>query len=316
MSFKILGTGRFIPPKIVTNDDLSKIMDTSDEWIVERTGIRERHVCTEETTVDMAVEAAKNALENAGVDPSELDMILFTTSSGDYTTPANACLVQARIGATCPAMDVVSGCPAFLFMLDCADGYFARGRVKKMLCVSAERMSRVLDWDDRGTAVIFGDGAGAVVLGEGDNYLTSRLFVKGSTAIQIPNYDGKSPFYTSHAETPWVHMQGQETFRFAVTRMVKDIRGVLEDTGLTMDDIRHILPHQANLRIIEAAKKRLKARDGLLYVNINRYGNTSSATIPISLDELNRSGQIKEGDYLVFSTFGAGLSSAACVVRW
>ena len=316
MSFKILGTGRFIPPKVVTNDDLSKIMDTSDEWIVERTGIRTRHVCTEETTVDMAVEAAKNALENSGVDPSELDMILFTTSSGDYTTPANACLVQARIGATCPAMDVVSGCPAFLFMLDCAAGYFARGRVKKMLCISAERMSRVLDWDDRNTAVIFGDGAGAVVLGEGDSYLTSRLYVRGSTIIQIPNYDGKSPFYTSHAETPWVHMKGQETFKFAVTRLVTDIKDVLADTSLSMDDIRHIIPHQANLRIIDAARKRFKTRDDLFYVNIDRYGNTSSATIPIALDELNRAGKIEKGDYLILSAFGAGLSSASCVIRW
>lgn len=318
MSFKILGTGRCVPEKVVTNDDLAKFLDTSDEWITERTGIRQRHVCTTETTVDLAVGAALNALENSGVEASELDMIICTTSSGDYITPAMACIVQARIGATCPAMDINSGCPAFLYMLDSAEGYFARGRVKKMLLISAERMSRVLDWDDRSTCVIFGDGAGAVVLGEGDNYLASQLFAKGERdTIKIPTHDGKSPFFTAvRTEKPYVHMKGQETFKFAVTRMCRDVKKVLAETGISEDDVNHIIPHQANLRIIEAARKRLKTPSERFYVNIDRYGNTSSASIPIALDELNRAGELKPGDIIVLTAFGSGLTSAACVIRW
>jgi len=321
MSFKILGTGRYLPENVVTNDDLAKFLDTSDEWITERTGIKERRVSINETTTDLAVGAALAALENAGVDASERDMILCSTSSGYYTTPAMACIVQQRIGATCPAMDINSACPAFLFMLDCADGYFARGRVKKMLVIGAERMSRVLDWNDRATCVIFGDGAGAVVLGEGDNYLASHIYTKGEKdIIKIPNTDSNSPFYKNVRdpidESPYVHMKGQETFKFAVTTMCRDVRKVLAETGISEEDVKYVIPHQANLRIIEAARKRLKTPSERVYANIQRYGNTSSASIPIALDELNRAGKLQAGDEIVLAAFGAGLTSAACVIRW
>ena len=202
-------------------------------------------------------------------------------------------------------------------MLDTAAGFFARGKVKKMLVVGSEQMSRIIDWTDRSTAVIFGDGAAACVLEAGDNYLASRLFSKGdSDTIKIPTNIGISPFFTGEQDKPLVQMKGQETFKFAVSTMVSDIRKCVADAGLAESDIDHVIPHQANMRIIDAAIKRLKIPAERDVVNISRYGNTSAASIPIALDELNKSGKLKRGDTIVLSSFGGGLSSAACVFRW
>ena len=317
MSFKIISTGSYVPEKIVTNEDLEKILDTSSEWIIERTGIKARHICTDETAEDMAVAAAKRALDAADTKPEELDFILCATVSPPYVCPNLACLIQSGIGADCPAMDIVAACSGFPYMLDTAAGFFARGKVKKMLVVGAEQMSRVLDWTDRGTAVIFGDGAGACVLEAGDNYLASHLWAKGdSDTIKIPTKIGISPFFTGKEDKPLVQMKGQETFKFAVSTMVSDIKKCISEAGIDEADVDHVIPHQANQRIIDAAIKRLKIPAGRYVINIDRFGNTSAASIPIALDELNKSGKLMRGDIIVLSAFGGGLSSASCVITW
>ena len=317
MSFIVLGTGHSVPERIVTNDELSTFLDTSDDWIVRRVGVRERRICTKETVVQLAAEAAEKALEMGGTKPEELDMILCATVSGDDIAPSLACAVQEKIGATCPAMEINAACSAFLFMLETAAGFFARGNIKKMLVVGAERMSRILDWTDRSTCVIFGDGAGAVLLGEGDGYLASKLYTRGGDGvIKIPHYAGKSPFYENESEKPFVHMNGQETFKFAVSAMAKDLAEVIEKAGLTQDDIEWVVPHQANIRIIDAARRKLSIPEERFCTNIDRYGNTSAASIPILLDEINRSGKLKDGDHIALCSFGGGLSSAAGILKW
>ena len=318
MSFQILGTGSFAPEKIVTNDDLSTMVETSDEWITKRVGVKERHVCTTETNTDMGVAAAQAALENAGVRPEELDLIIGATISADTISPGLAGMVQNRIGATCPCFDMNVACPGFLFALDVADGFFARKRAKKVLVVSSERMSGMIDWTDRGTCVIFGDGAGAAVLGEGDNYLSSTLStIGGEDVISIPTKWDNSPFYEKELGKNVVHMQGQETYKFAVTSMVRDVRLVMEQAGITGDQVKAVIPHQANYRIINEARRRLpEIAPEKFLMNIDRFGNTSSASEPILLDEANRQGLLQRGDYVVLTAFGGGLSTAACVIRW
>jgi len=317
MTFKIIGTGSYVPPRVVTNEELSHFLDTSDEWITQRVGVKERHVCTTETAADLAYEAALRALENGKTKVEELDMIICSTVSGEFISPSVACIVQKKLGASCPAMEINAACAAFLFMLETAAGYFARGSVKKMLVIGAERMSRILDWDDRSTCVIFGDGAGAVLLAEGDNYLSSRLYTEGSEeVINIPNHIGKSPFYENEQISPYVHMNGAETYKFAVNAICRDVTEGLAAAGLKEEDIDHVILHQANKRIIDAAKKRLKIPGDRFCMNIEKYGNTSSASIPLVMDELNRAGKLKAGDNLALCAFGGGLSSAACILRW
>jgi 3-oxoacyl-[acyl-carrier-protein] synthase-3 len=317
MSFGVLGTGSYVPPRVVTNDELAAFLDTSDEWITQRVGVKQRHVCTTETAADLAYEAAVRALEEGKTKPEELDMILCATVSAEDAAPSVSCLVQKRLGATCPAMDINAACSAFLYMLDTAAGFFARGRAKKMLVIGTERMSRMLDWEDRGTCVIFGDAAGAMLLGEGDNYLASKLFAQGNEhVINIPNMIGKSPFFQNKQRKPYVHMEGQETFKFAVNAMSTDVQEVVAQAGIELSDIAYVIPHQANVRIIEAAKKRLNIPPERFYINIDRYGNTSAASIPLAVDELNRAGSLHSGDLLALCAFGGGLSSAACILRW
>lgn len=318
MNFQILGTGSFTPEKVVTNDELSKFVETSDEWITKRIGVKQRHVCTTETTADLGVEAALRALENAGVQPEELDLIVGATISAETISPGMAGMVQNRIGAHCPAFDMNVACPGFLFALDVAAGFFARGAVKKALVVSAERMSGLIDWTDRGTCCIFGDGAGAAVLGEGDNYLASELHTKGGEdVISIPTAWTNSPFYQNEQKKACVSMQGQETYKFAVTSMAADIKSVMETAGIGGEDVALVIPHQANYRIINEARRRLPEIDSEKFcVNIDRYGNTSAASVPILLDEMNRAGKIRRGDNIVLAAFGGGLSNAACVIRW
>ncbi len=318
MSFRIAGTGMYVPENIVTNDDLSKLVETNDEWIRTRVGIERRHISVDETTADMAVKAAEAALENSGIKPEELDLILVSTVSGDYICPTVACLVQQALGVHCLAYDISAACSAFLFLLETAAGYFARGTVKKALVIGAERMSRIIDWSDRSTCVIFGDGAGAAVLEEGDNYLASHFNVQGGAeVIRIPASAGKSPFYKGESlGEPYVFMNGQETFKFAVNSISHDIKTILEKAGMGIDDIKYVVPHQANLRIIDAASRRSGIPLDKFYVNIQEYGNTSSASIPMALDELNRAGKLERGDNILFTAFGGGLASAASIIRW
>ncbi len=318
MSFQILGTGSFLPERVITNEDLSRMVDTSDEWIQKRVGVKERHVCTTESNTDMAANAAARALEAAGTGASELDLIIGTSVSADSISPGLASMVQNRLGAGCPAFDINAACPGFLFGLETASGFFSRGTVKKVLVVSSERMSGLIDWTDRSTCCIFGDGAGAAVLGEGESYLASELHTQGGNdVIEIPTGWNNSPFYEGELRKNCVFMKGQETYKFAVTSMVNDIRSVMEQAGIKGEQVSVVIPHQANLRIINEASRRLPeiAAEKFL-VNIQEVGNTSSASEPILLDKAVRSGQIKRGDYVVMAAFGGGLSSAACVIRW
>lgn len=318
MSFRILGTGSFLPQKVLTNDDLSHMVETSDEWITKRVGVKERRVCTTETNTDMGVAAALAALEDSGVKPEELDLIIGATISADTISPGLAGMVQNRIGAACPCFDMNVACPGFLFALEVADGFFVKKTVKKVLVVSAERMSGLIDWTDRSTCVIFGDGAGAAVLGEGDSYLASELHTAGGDdVISIPTWWDNSPFYGHELKKNVVSMAGQETYKFAVTSMVRDIQSVMAKAGITGEQVKAVIPHQANYRIINEARRRLpEIAPEKFLINIQRCGNTSSASEPILLDEANRQGLLQPGDYVVLSAFGGGLSSAASVVRW
>lgn len=318
MSFRILGTGSFLPRKVLTNNDLSHMVETSDEWITKRVGVKERRVCTTETNTDMGVAAALAALEDSGVKPEELDLIIGATISADTISPGLAGMVQNRIGAACPCFDMNAACPGFLFALEVADGFFVKKAVRKVLVVSAERMSGLIDWTDRSTCVIFGDGAGAAVLGEGDSYLASELHTAGGDdVISIPTWWNNSPFYEHQLKQNKVNMAGQETYKFAVSSMVRDIQSVMAKAGITGEQVKAVIPHQANYRIINEARRRLpEIAPEKFLINIQRCGNTSSASEPILLDEANRQGLLQPGDYVVLSAFGGGLSSAASVVRW
>ena len=317
MNFSILGTGMYVPEKIVTNDDLAKIVETSDEWITQRVGVKQRHICTNETAEDLGYKAALNALENSGCKASEIDLILVATVSGETVSPSVACMIQNKLGVSCMAYDINAACSAFIFLLETAAGFFARNTVKKVLIIGAERMSRIVDWEDRSTCVIFGDGAGAAVLGEGDGYVASTFTVKGGDdVIKIPQFIGKSPYFEKEAENPYINMKGQETFKYAVTAICDDINELTKKTGIKTEDINYIVPHQANLRIIDYASRRNGIPAEKFYVNIDRYGNTSSASIPIALDEMNRGGLIKKGDILLLTAFGGGLANASCLIKW
>ena len=318
MSFRVLGTGSYAPPKVVTNDDLSHFLDTSDEWIRQRVGVKERRFSVNETAADMAVKAARAAIENSGVNPEEIDLILLATISGESQVPSTACVTQKLLGLDCMALEVNAACAAFDFALETAAGYFARGKVKKALVIGTERMSRILDFADRGTAAIFGDGAGAVILEAGENYLDSVFHVEGNEEVigcALPV--GSSPYYERGQERkPFAYMDGQATFKFAVNAIVKDCSELVKRNGLTYDDIAYIVPHQANMRIIDFASRKLKVPMEKFSVNIDRFGNTSSASIPMMLDELNRAGKLKRGDLLLLPAFGGGLASTACLLRW
>lgn len=318
MSFHILGTGSYVPPTVLTNDDLAQIVDTNDEWISARTGIRRRHVAVDETTSEMAAKAAAAALENSGVEPEELDLILCATVSGDYICPNMACLVQRAIGASCPAFDLNGACSAFLLLLETAAAYLSTGRYRKILCVGAEQMSRILDWTDRSTCILFGDGAAGVVLEPGDNYLGSELIFRGSQELlNLPTAVGTFPGSRLEPQHPYVYMNGSEIYKFATRIVPQVIQQLLDKTGTAQTDVKWVICHQANRRIIEAAARRLKDIPAEKFLmNIEDYGNTSAASIPLLLDECNRAGKFQKGDLIVFAAFGGGLSCVASLVRW
>lgn len=318
MSFHILGTGSYVPPTVVTNDDLSKLVETNDEWITTRTGIKRRHVATDETATQMAVKAAAAALENSGVKGEELDLILCATVSGDMIVPSLACMVAKEMGASCPAFDINAACSAFLFMLETAAAYLSTGRYHKVLVVGAEQMSRILDWTDRSTCILFGDAAAALVLEEGEDFLGSHITVQGNDEVlTVPTKVGNSPFSNLPETHPFVHMNGSETYKFATRAVPMEIQAVLEQCGVEESQVDWVICHQANRRIIEAAARRLKGIPHEKFLmNIEEYGNTTAATIPLLLDECNKKGLFHKGDLIVLSAFGGGLSSGACLIRW
>ena len=325
MSFHIMGTGSALPARVVTNEDLSQFLDTSDEWIVERTGIRTRHVCVTEELDELAAEAARAALADAGVSAEELDLIVGTTCSSEHTAPAVACAVRQLVGASCPAFDVNGACAGFVYALDAADGWFARGRARRVLVVSAEKLSRCVDWTDRATCVLFGDGAAAAVLGEGgDSPLYTNLTCQDDyQAITIPIGAGNSPFdeglrarQEEPEQSPYLHQRGREVFKFAVTHIVSELRLLSERTGVALSDVDHFVFHQANRRIIDAGVERLGIDPAKVAITIDHAGNVSSACIPLSLDELSRAGRLRDGELVALFGFGAGLVTGAMLVRW
>lgn len=317
MSFAIWGTGSALPEKVVTNTDLSAFLDTSDEWIVSRTGIRERRVLTHETLTDLAVRAAQHALDASGTLAKDLTLILCATVSGEYRLPALACQVQAGIGANCPAMDINAACSGFLYALDVAAAYFTRNRMARILIVCADGLSQIVDWRDRSVCVLFGDGAGAAVLGEGEGLRSIRLRAKGDTGLlNSRSPAGNSPYRTLTEQDEFLHMDGQKVYRSAVSCMSEDLKWVIEEAGLQMADVDHVLLHQANLRIVDAVAGRLAIPREKYLANIDRVGNTSAASIPILLDEMCRKDDWPQDCVLALAAFGGGATSGACVIQW
>lgn len=321
----IRGIGVFTPERVLTNRDLEQMVETSDEWIVNRTGIRERRIVADEmATSDLACLAAERALADAGAASEELDLIIVATNSPDMLFPATACLVQDRLGARkAGAFDLQAGCTSFLYALTIANNFIATGHYRYVLVVGAECMSRIINWQDRNTCVLFGDGAGAVVVGEvpaGYGILSYHLRSEGSggTLITLPAGMSRLP---ASSETVakglhYVHMNGREVFKFAVKVLEEGCLKVLAEANLTREDLDYLIPHQANARIIEAAAKRLCLPMEKVFMNIDRYGNTSAATIPLALSEALAGGNIRDGDNLVMSGFGAGLTWGAVAMRW
>ncbi|MFI5234203.1 MAG: beta-ketoacyl-ACP synthase III [Gemmatimonadales bacterium] len=327
---QFLGTGLAVPDRIVTNDDLSKLMDTTDEWIRTRTGIQQRHWAVEgETGVSLARKAAEQALEMAGLKAADLDAIVYATSTPDHFAPGNGVYLQRALGiGTIPAIDIRAQCSGFVYSLAVADAWIQTGLYRHVLVVGQEIQSTGMDVTTRGrnTAVIFADGAGAVVLGPTDDpargILAFDLHSEGKHAEQLwvdtpgSMYHPRVSASQIEAGTHFLSMDGKEVFRHAVTRMPESVGAVLTKAGLTVGDVKLLIPHQANLRISEMVAKSLGLAGSQVYNNIERYGNTTAATIPIALDECVRSGRIARGDLVVFTAFGSGFTWGSCVVRW
>lgn len=322
---KILGTGSSLPEKIVTNFDLAEIVDTNDEWIQSRTGIKERRMATsEEQTSDFAAQASKRALEMAGLKAEDIDLVLVATMTPDMPFPSTACIVQDKIGATkASAFDLEAACSGFVYGVTVAKQFISTGFYDHVLVIGAETMTKILDFEDRNTCVLFGDGAGAVVLGPSDDesgFLGMELGADGSggDVLNMPGGGTLNPATekTVKDRLHFLKMEGSEVFKFAVRIMGKASLNAIKKSDLTVDDIDFLVPHQANIRIISSAAKKLKLPMEKVHVNLDKYGNMSAASIPVALDEANRDGKIKTGDNVVLVGFGAGLTWGSCVVKW
>ena len=325
MKSRILGTGSYLPERVMTNRDLERVMETSESWIIERTGIRERRIAADhEATSDLAVPAARRALEMAGVHENDLDLIIVATSTPDMYFPSTACIVQDRLGARhAAAFDLSAACSGFIFALSVADQYIRNDCYKNVLVIGSEVMSRIIDWTDRNTCVLFGDGAGAVVLQrtkEDRGILTTQIHSDGRLwdLIHVPGGGSRiPPSETMLAERKgFVQMKGNETFKVAVRTLEEAVHETLKASGVQASEVSLLIPHQANIRIIKAVAERLGLSIEKVVINVDRYGNTSAASIPIALDEAVRSGRVRDGDLLLFEAFGAGLTWGSAMVRW
>lgn len=314
---KIIGTGSALPTKIVTNDMLSEFLDTSDEWITTRTGVKSRHVISDERLEDLAIEAARKALEDASLKAEDLDFIICSNVVNEYVTPQLSCIIQGGIGASCPCMDINCACAGFIHALEIAESFYKAGRVKNVLVVCAEEPTRMTDWSDRRTCVLFGDGAGAAVLAPGDNIRSIKLSASSATD-KLWQYRPlhPTPYITKDEQDVPLQMKGQDVFKFAVKAASKDISRTLEDAGVNADEVDHYLLHQANVRIISAIQDYLKQPADKFPVNIADHGNSSSSSCPILLDECRRNSRFKEGDLIAMSAFGAGFVSGAVLFEW
>ncbi len=309
MGTRIAGTGVYLPKSLMTNFDLEKLVDTSDEWITTRTGIKERRIAKEESVLDMAVSASIDALESSGVKAEDVDVVIVATLTPEKGFPSTACLLQAKLGVKGGyAFDLSAACSGFLYALEVADGLLRSGKVKKVLVVGAEKLSEIVDWKDRSTCVLFGDGAGAVVLEWSETeseLLASRMFSDGSLWDIL--YAEKCGY---------IKMKGRELFKVAVRNMEDACRRVLEEAGVSPEDVDLVVPHQANVRIIKALAEKLGIPDEKVFINIDRYGNTSAASIPIALHEAIKEGRLKRGDLVLMTAMGGGLTWGAALMRY
>ena len=323
--FGIIGVGSCLPEKVLSNFDLEKMVETTDEWITQRTGISERRILDKgEPTYTLGVKAAQNAIKDAGISAEDLDLIIVATAAPDYCTPSTSCIIQGEIGATkAAAFDLNAACAGFVYGITVAQQFFKSGYYKNILVVGIEGMSKVTDWEDRNTCVLFGDGAGAVVLGpvdKGFGILSTNIGAEGSSwkTITIPSLHISEEDMEKriHENKRVIWMDGSEVFKFAVRVMVQSTEKVLDEAGLTLNDVKLIVPHQANIRIIDGAAKRLKVLAEKVFANVHKYGNISAASIPVALDEVVQSGVLKKGDNLVFVGFGGGLTWASTAIKW
>ncbi|MDP9750000.1 beta-ketoacyl-ACP synthase III [Thermoanaerobacter pentosaceus] len=321
----ILGTGSYVPEKVLTNSDLEKMVDTSDEWITTRTGIKERRIADpSQAASDLGIEAARKALEDAKIAPSEIDMIIVATVTPDMNFPSTACIIQANLGASnAAAFDISVGCSGFIYGLAIAQQFVETGMYNKILVIGAETLSKITNWKDRNTCVLFGDGAGAAVVGRvesGYGILSTYLGADGTGGkhLYMPAGGSRMPASeeTVKKNLHTIFMEGQEVFKFAVKVMDSATIEALNRCGLKPEDIDMLIPHQANTRIIEAARKRLKLSDDKVYINLDKYGNTSAASVAIALDEAYRKGLIKKDDIILTVAFGAGLTWGSSVIKW
>lgn len=323
---QILGTGAYAPQRVLTNQDLEKIVDTTDAWILERTGIKERRIAAEgEVTSDMAVAAARHALDMAGMKPCDLDMIIAATISADMPLPSCAVIIQAKLGASRAfAFDVSAACAGSLYALSIADQFIKSGKAKCVLVTGAELLSRLVDWSDRNSCVLFGDAAGAMVIGpvhdERRGLLSTHLYSDGTVAqiLSIPGGGSQHP-QSEDVLAKRMHkiaMNGREIYKFALRALPQAIGDALDANGLTARDIDHVVPHQANARIVETVLAKLGIPAEKCWLNIGRFGNTSSASLPISLDEANRAGRLKPGDLIAMMAIGAGMAWGSALLRW
>lgn len=324
-SVGIIGTGSFLPEKVLTNNDLEKMVETSDEWILKRTGISERRILDENLpSYSMGIEAAKRALEDANLSAEEIDLIILTTETPDYLTPSTACTIQGAIGAkNATAFDLNAACTGFIYGLVVGQQFIANGTFKKVLVIGCESLSKATDWKDRNTCVLFGDGSGAVILGEVDEgygILDSFLGSDGSSGMNITlpglfiNDEEKGKRPNGTLNTIW--MNGSEVFKFAVKAMSSATLRVLNNSNMTADDLKYVFPHQANTRIIDGAIKKLGVSDDKLHYVIQKYGNISSASIPVALDEAKKEGKLQKGDNIVLVGFGGGLTWGSILLKW
>ena len=309
---RIVGTGSYLPPRIITNSELEKSLDTTDEWITSRTGIKERRIVDNQSTCDLALEASKKALEMAELKASEIDLIILATTTPDKIFPATATMLQDRIGASCPAFDLQAVCAGFVFALTTAQQYIENGVAENILVVGSETMSKIVDWNDRSTAVLFGDGAGSVVVSKDNTpgIKHAKLCSDGSYLSSLHvNNNGIN-------ETGTIEMAGNEVYKIAVNRLSDLAEETLKDCNMTSDDLSWMVPHQANIRIISAVAKRIKLPMRKVILTIEKHGNTSAASIPLALDVAVRDGRIKKGDNLLFEGIGGGFSWGSLLVEY
>lgn len=323
---EIAGTGRFLPDNVVTNEDLAKTLDTTDEWIRTRTGIRERRIAPDDMgAADLGTGAARNAMRSAGVEPGEIDVLIVATATPDRLLPSTACDIQAKLGCSnAVAFDLGAACSGFIYGLTLAEGYLTAGRGEVALVISAEKMSSIVDWEDRSTCVLFGDGGGAAVVRpaneSGRGILSSHLRSDGNLGELLYRPAGGALHPMSQAvlddKTHLVRMKGREVFKHAVRNMAEACDHALQTAGLTPDDVDLLIPHQANMRIIESTAKHAGISMDRVYVNVDRYGNMSSATVPIAIDEALEQGLIGPGSNVLLAAFGAGFTWGAMALRW